>query len=161
MEVVSFLDSNSFFLYSTIKPYGVSYSNTVEGEPPPIPVTMGLQWKYVNGEWVQAENILVSPSPLDYGTKITKLAFLTRLGDTVLGTIEAASRANNALGYAAAVIKIKHSSSTYIDLSLPETHTDIQKLVDYGFIDTTKRDEIINTPVAEKEVPLFISNQII
>lgn len=161
MEAVSFLDSNGFFLYSTIKPYGVSYSNTVEGEPPSIPVTMGLQWKYVNGEWIQVENTPVPPPPRDYGTKITKLAFLNRLGDTVLGTIEAASRVNNTLGYAAAVIKIKHASSTYIDLSLTETHTDIQKLVDHGFIDDAKRDEIINTPVAEKEVPLFISNQII
>jgi hypothetical protein len=161
MEVVSFLDSNSFFLYSTIKPHGVSYSNTVEGAPPSIPVTLGLQWRYVNGEWIQVENILVPSPPRDYGTKITKLAFLNRLGDNVLAAIEEASRVNNPLGYAAAVIKIKHSSSTYIDLSLPETHTDIQKLVDYGFIDTTKRDEIINTPVAEKEVPLFISNQII
>ena len=115
-----------------------------------------IGWRYEGGDFLPP-----IVAPINYGTKITKLAFLNRLGDTVLGTIEAASRVNNTLGYAAAVIKIKHASSTYIDLSLTETHADIQKLVDYGFINTTKRDEIINTPVAEKEVPLFISNQII
>lgn len=123
-------------------------------EPSQQDVDIG--WRYEGGDFLPP--IVV---PINYGTKITKLAFLNRLGDTVLGMIEAASRVNNPLGYAAAVIKIKHASSTYIDLSLPETHADIQKLVDYGFIDSTKRDEIINTPVAEKEVPLFISNQII
>jgi len=160
MEVVSFLDSNNFFLYSTIKPYGVSYSNTVKGEPPSIPVTIGLQWRYINGEWVQAENISVPQPPPDYGTKITKLAFLNRLGDSVLAAIEAASRVANPLGYAAAVIKIKHASSTYIDLSLPETQSDVQKLVDYGFIDADKRLEILTTPVTEKEVPLFLNGNI-
>lgn len=115
-----------------------------------------IGWRYEGGDFLPP-----IPTVIDYGTKITKLAFLNRLGDTVLGMIEAASRVNNPLGYAAAVIKIKHASSTYIDLSLPETHADIQKLVDHGFIDDAKMDEIINTPVAEKEVPLFISNQII
>ena len=113
-------------------------------------------WRYEGGEFLPPDPIVI-----DYGTKITKLAFLNRLGDTVLGTIEAASRVDNLLGYAAAVIKIKHASSTYIDLSLDETKADMQKLVDYGFIDLTKKNEVLNNPVQEKEVPLFINNQII
>jgi hypothetical protein len=92
-----------------------------------------------------------------FGTKITKLAFLNRLGDAALISIEAASRVDNLLGVAAAVIKVKHASSTYIDLSLPETASDIQKLVDYGFITQDKKISILSTPVQEKEVPIFIS----
>ena len=117
------------------------------------PLGVSIGWKYEVGEFLPPDEVVI-----DYGTKITKLAFLNRLGDTVLGTIEAASRVNNPLGYAAAVIKIKHASSTYIDLSLPETAADVQKLVDYGFIDSTKKDEILTNPVQEKEVPIFISN---
>lgn len=123
----------------------------LDGTDVDLPIAVG--WKYEGGEFIPPDEIVIN-----YGTKITKLAFLNRLGDTVLGMIEAASRVNNPLGYAAAVIKVKHASSTYIDLSLPETQADVQKLVDYGFIDATKRDEILNTPVQEKEVPLFISN---
>lgn len=115
-----------------------------------------IGWSYEFGNFLPPDEIVI-----DYGTKITKLAFLNRLGDTVLGTIEAASRVDNLLGYAAAVIKIKHASSTYIDLSLDETKADMQKLVDYGFIDLTKKNEVLNNPVQEKEVPLFINNQII
>ena len=158
---VFYYDSNKFFLRVDWIPEGVGMPNTTTIPIPNTPLPDTLCWRFVESSWVAVAYFSDPDVAMNYGTKITKLAFLTRLGDTVLGTIEAASRANNALGYAAAVIKIKHSSSTYIDLSLPETHTDIQKLVDYGFIDTTKRDEIINTPVAEKEVPLFISNQII
>ena len=113
-------------------------------------------WRYEFGDFLPPLDVVIN-----YGTKITKLAFLNRLGDTVLGTIEAASRVDNLLGYAAAVIKIKHASSTYIDLSLDETKADMQKLVDYGFIDLTKKNEVLNNPVQEKEVPLFINNQII
>lgn len=115
-----------------------------------------IGWRYEGGDFLPPTTV-----PVDYGTKITKLAFLNRLGDTVLGMIEAASRVNNPLGYAAAVIKIKHASSTYIDLALEETKADMQKLVDYGFIDLTKKNQVLNNPVQEKEVPLFISNQII
>jgi hypothetical protein len=114
-----------------------------------------IGWKYEGGEFLPPDEIVIN-----YGTKITKLAFLNRLGDSVLAAIEAASRVNNTLGYAAAVIKIKHASSTYIDLSLPETQSDVQKLVDYGFIDAAKRLEILNTPVTEKEVPLFLNGNI-
>lgn len=119
----------------------------------PFQQEVDIGWKYEGGDFLPPDPIII-----DYGTKVTKLAFLNRLGDSVLGAIEAASRVNNTLGYAAAVIKIKHASSTYIDLSLPETAADVQKLVDYGFIDSTKKDEILNTPVQEKEVPIFISN---
>lgn len=114
-----------------------------------------IGWKRLGGDFLPPDEVLV-----DYGTKITKLAFLNRLGDTVLAAIEAASRVANPLGYAAAVIKIKHASSTYIDLALPETQSDVQKLVDYGFIDAAKRLEILNTPVTEKEVPLFLNGNI-
>jgi len=114
-----------------------------------------IGWKYEGGEFLPPDEIVIN-----YGTKITKLAFLNRLGDTVLAAIEAASRVANPLGYAAAVIKIKHASSTYIDLSLPETQSDVQKLVDYGFIDAAKRLDILNTPVTEKEVPLFFNGNI-
>ena len=122
----------------------------------PLVASIESGWKYEGGEFLPPDPIVIN-----YGTKITKLAFLNRLGDTVLGTIEAASRVDNLLGYAAAVIKIKHASSTYIDLSLDETKADMQKLVDYGFIDLTKKNEVLNNPVQEKEVPLFINNQII
>jgi len=130
----------------------IEYSE-LDGEDVDLPITVG--WKYEGGEFLPPDEVLV-----DYGTKITKLAFLNRLGDTVLAAIEAASRVANPLGYAAAVIKIKHASSTYIDLSLPETQSDVQKLVDYGFIDAAKRLEILNTPVTEKEVPLFLNGNI-
>ena len=126
----------------------------LDGEDVDLPITVG--WKYEGGEFLPPDPIVI-----DYGTKLTKLAFLNRIGDTVLVAIEAASRVDNLLGYAAAVIKIKHASSTYIDLSLDETKADMQKLVDYGFIDLTKKNEVLNNPVQEKEVPLFINNQII
>jgi len=121
----------------------------------PDELQVGIGWKYEGGEFLPPDEVLI-----DYGTKITKLAFLNRLGDSVLAAIEAASRVANPLGYAAAVIKIKHASSTYIDLSLPETQSDVQKLVDYGFIDADKRLEILTTPVTEKEVPLFLNGNI-
>lgn len=129
----------------------IEYSE-LDGENVDLPITVG--WKYEGGEFLPPDEVLV-----DYGTKITKLAFLNRLGDTVLGTIETASRGNNALGIAASIIKIKHASSTYIDLSLDETKADMQKLVDYGFIDLTKKNAVLDTPVQEKEVPVFITNQ--
>jgi hypothetical protein len=88
-----------------------------------------------------------------YGTRVTKLAFLNRLGDEVMAGIELASRSNTQLGIAAAIIKLKHQSSTFIDLSLPETSTDIQKLVALGFISQEQSNSIINTPVTRKEVP--------
>lgn len=119
----------------------------------PLKDSIAVGWRYEGGEFLPP--II---TPINYGTKITKLAFLNRLGDPVLGAIEAASRGNNALGYAAAVIKIKHASSTYIDLSLSETESDVQKLVDCGFIDLVKKDQVLNNPVQEKEVPLFIAN---
>lgn len=124
-----------------------------ELEPSEILQGVDTGWRYEGGEFLPP--II---TPVNYGTKITKLAFLNRLGDSILGAIEAASRVNNTLGYAAAVIKIKHASSTYVDLSLPETESDVQKLVDYGFIDLTKKNEVLNNPVQEKEVPILISN---
>lgn len=111
-------------------------------------------WKYEVGDFLPPDPVVV-----DYGTKITKLAFLNRLGDAALVAIETASRVNNALGIAASIVKIKHASSTYIDLSLDETKADMQKLVDYGFIDLTKKNAVLDTPVQEKEVPVFITNQ--
>lgn len=155
VQVSSSLVSGKWNL-ETLPPEFQDHIGTIYHILEPFQQDVDIGWRYEGGDFLPPIAV-----PINYGTKITKLAFLTRLGDTVLGTIEAASRVNNTLGYAAAVIKIKHASSTYIDLSLTETHTDIQKLVDYGFIDAAKRDEIINTPVAEKEVPLFISNQII
>lgn len=115
-----------------------------------------ISWKYEGGDFLPPD-----PTVINYGTKITKLAFLNRLGDAALVAIETASRVNNALGIAASIIKIKHASSTYIDLSLDETKADMQKLVDYGFIDLTKKNEVLDNPVQEKEVPLFLTNQII
>lgn len=108
-------------------------------------------WKYEGGDFLPPDPIVV-----DYGTKITKLAFLNRLGDAALVAIETASRGNNALGIAASIIKIKHASSTYIDLALDETIADMQKLVDYSFINLAKKNEVLDTPVQEKEVPLFL-----
>lgn len=139
----------------TVPPEFVGQMGTVYQDITEHPLVDSIEsgWKYEGGEFLPPD-----PTIINYGTKITKLAFLNRLGDAVLGSIEAASRVNNPLGYAAAVIKIKHASSTYIDLSLPETAADVQKLVDYGFIDSTKKDEVLNTPVQEKEVPIFISN---
>lgn len=115
-------------------------------------ITLG--WKYEGGDFLPPDPVVI-----DYGTKITKLAFLNRLGDAALVAIETASRVNSALGIAASIIKIKHASSTYIDLSLDETKADMQKLVDYGFIDLTKKNVVLDAPVQEKEVPVFITNQ--
>lgn len=142
----------------TVPPEFVGQMGTVYQDITEHPLVDSIEsgWKYEGGEFLPPD-----PTIINYGTKITKLAFLNRLGDTVLGTIEAASRVNNPLGYAAAVIKIKHASSTYIDLSLDETKADMQKLVDYGFIDLTKKNQVLDTPVQEKEVPIFISNQTI
>lgn len=130
------------------------------GNPPlgyfqlePTQQDVDIGWRYEFGDFLPPLDVVIN-----YGSKITKLAFLNRLGDTVLGMIEAASRVNNPLGYAAAVIKVKHASSTYIDLSLDETKADMQKLVDYGFINLAKKNEVLDTPVQEKEVPIFISN---
>lgn len=127
---------------------GIEYQDITDN---PLRDSIESGWRYEGGEFLPPDPIVI-----DYGTKLTKLAFLNRIGDTVLVAIEAASRGNNPLGYASAVIKIKHASSTYIDLSLPETAADVQKLVDYGFIDSNKKDEILNTPVQEEEVPLFL-----
>lgn len=154
MIILSFLDDMGFYLYNSLVAEGVYYTNSVQSIPPSTSLEQGKQWRFVGGQWMQ-EVKFAPEAVVNHGTKITKLAFLNRLGDTVLGAIEAASRSNNALGYAAAVIKIKHASSAYIDLSLPETQADVQKLVDYGFIDSTRKDEVLNNPVQEKEVPLF------
>lgn len=160
MNKVFSYDTNGFYLTQYWAPEGITFPQTTFTPVPNTPLTQGKNWRFVSGSWVQEDYFTVAER-INYGTKITKLAFLNRLGDTVLGAIEAASRVNNSLGYAAAVIKIKHASSTYIDLSLDETKADVQKLVDYGFIDLDKKNEVLNTPVQEKEVPLFISNQII
>lgn len=149
-----FYNADGFFIKSEWVAEGFSLPNTTPLAPPSAPLEQGKQWRFVGSQWVQ-EIKFTSEIFVNHGTKITKLAFLNRLGDSVLGAIEAASRSNNALGYAAAVIKIKHASSAYIDLSLPETQADVQKLVDYGFIDSTRKDEVLNNPVQEKEVPLF------
>lgn len=98
---------------------------------------------------------------VNWGSKVTKLAFLNRLGDSVVATIEATSRNNTELGIAAAVIKIKHSSSTYINLALPDTIKDIQKLVQLGFIDQNKAYTILNTPVEEHEVPIWFNGSLV
>ena len=147
----------SVYNLPTIPPEFIGQMGTVYQDISEHPLRDSIEsgWKYEGGEFLPPDEIVIN-----YGTKITKLAFLNRLGDTVLATIEAASRVANPLGYAAAVIKIKHASSTYIDLSLPETQSDVQKLVDYGFIDAAKRLEILNTPVTEKEVPLFFNGNI-
>jgi hypothetical protein len=154
-----FYNPDGFFIKVDWVAEGFSLPNTTHIPIPTNTLPADKQWRFVAGVWVQATRFS-SEVVINHGTKITKLAFLNRLGDTVLGTIEAASRVNNPLGYAAAVIKVKHASSTYIDLSLQETQDDIQKLVDYGFIDEIKRLTIINTPVTEKEVPLFLSGNI-
>ncbi len=150
-----FYNSDGFFIKVDWVAEGFSLPNTTYIPLPNIALPQNKQWRFVTNAWMQSD-YFVTDEVVNYGTKITKLAFLNRLGDTVLGTIEAASRVNNPLGYAAAVIKIKHASSTYIDLSLDETKADVQKLVDYGFIEEDKRDEIINAPVKEREVPLGI-----
>jgi hypothetical protein len=98
---------------------------------------------------------------VNWGSKVTKLAFLNRLGDEVLASIEAASRLDNPLGIAASIIKIKHASSTYINLSLPDTIADIQKLVVLGFITQDKAYKILNTPVEEHEVPIWFNGSLV
>jgi len=145
----------SIYNLEVVPPEFLGDMGTVYHVLEPSQQAVDIGWRYEGGDFLPP-----IPVVIDYGTKITKLAFLNRLGDTVLATIEAASRVANPLGYAAAVIKIKHASSTYIDLALPETQSDVQKLVDYGFIDAAKRLEILNTPVTEKEVPLFLNGNI-
>jgi len=145
----------SIYNLEVVPPEFIGSMGTVYHILEPFQQNVNIGWRYEGGDFLPP-----IPVVIDYGTKITKLAFLNRLGDTVLAAIEAASRVANPLGYAAAVIKIKHASSTYIDLSLPETQSDVQKLVDYGFIDAAKRLEILNTPVTEKEVPLFFNGNI-
>lgn len=142
---------NGQVIYPTPKSewaYAYDYKNTLVGE-----YTGGLysEEDVKAFDWVEFDPDKV----IDYGTKVTKLAFLTRLGDDVLGAIEATSRLNNPSGYAAAIIKIKHASSTYIDLALPETIADVQKLVTYGFIDQAKCNHVLYSEVTEKEVPLL------
>lgn len=148
----------SVYNLPTIPPEFIGQMGTVYQDITDHPLRDSIEsgWKYEGGEFLPPDPVIIN-----YGSKITKLAFLNRLGDTALGDIEAASRVNNPLGYAAAVIKVKHASSSYIDLSLDETKADMQKLVDYGFINLAKKNEVLNNPVQEKEVPLFINNQII
>ncbi len=142
---------NGQVIYPTPKSewaYAYDYKNTLAGE---YIGELYLEDGTKAFNWIEFDPDKV----IDYGTKVTKLAFLTRLGDAVLGAIEAVSRLNNPSGYAAAIIKIKHASSTYIDLALPETISDVQKLVTYGFIDQAKCNHVLYSEVTEKEVPLL------
>ncbi len=149
-----FYNSDGFFIKVDWVAEGFSLPNTTHVPVPAETPSPDKQWRFVAGEWVQAVRFYTTP-PTNFGTKVTKLAFLNRLGDEALVAIEAASRVDDVLGYVASVIKIKHASSTYIDLSLPETKADLQKLVDNGFITLEKMQEVLLTPVEEKEVPLF------
>ena len=110
--------------------------------------------------------------PKHYGRKITRLAFENRWTTNELVAVDLASTDNPSgtlqerqLAASVRVFKSKQNNATYIDLDLQETQLGVQSILSLlkvvlGYTDpqvAQRYDQIINTPVAEKEVPIWIS----
>ena len=86
------------------------------------------------------------PAP-DYGTKISRLALKLRMTTDERKGIRTAAESNADIYDFMDLL----SDSTYIDLTRPETVGGVNSLEAAGLIGTGRADEILNTPVTQKE----------
>lgn len=97
--------------------------------------------------------IEVVQSTAPAGTRITKLAFLTRFTDAEAVAIDLASI--GATEQAASIRRYLNlvDAAAFIDLARPDLHTSLSALETVGLLSAGRADAIINTPIQPIEVP--------
>lgn len=125
----------------------------------PAGIPIGPGWDYIDGQFSEPEP---EPTPeVNYGTKITKLAFRLRFTNEEKIAIEFASlddpSATQQARILAATLRTYQKdveTATYIDLSRQDTRAGVQSLETYGLIGAGRASIILDTPVAFNELPL-------
>lgn len=139
-KVFGFLETTPAILATIPK---VEWDTSVANDDPTIAVGMN----YVNGKFLPAD-----PTPANYGTKITVLAFLKRFTDAEaiaidLGSIGATVQAASLRRYVAMV-----NAAKFIDLSREDTRAGVIALETNGILTAGRALQILDSPVKPEEV---------
>lgn len=139
-KAVGFLETTATILNTIPRE---TWDTAIASDDPTIAVGMS----YVNGKFLPAD-----PTPANYGTKITVLAFLKRFTDAEaiaidLGSIGATVQAASLRRYVSMV-----NAAKFIDLSREDTRAGVIALETNGILTAGRALQILDTPVKPEEV---------
>lgn len=117
------------------------------------PTGISCVYKGESGEEVWPTYTPPEPPAPDYGTKITRLAFLNRLTDSEAVAIDLASIGETQEAATVRRVMSKVNAAKFIDLTDPDTVNGINYLISAGLLTAERGNEILTAPVQEKELP--------
>jgi hypothetical protein len=152
-KVVNITEAEEGFTYP-----GMTFVQMPDGIP------IGPGWDYIDGQFSEP---VPEPVPeVNYGTKITKLAFRLRFTPEEKVTLVMASlddpsapQQSRLLAATLRTYQKDVETATYIDLSREDTRTGVQSLETYGLLGTGRASEILDTPIRYDELPLELQNR--
>lgn len=111
---------------------------------------VSVGWEYINGTFIAPPQPEVQP--VEFGTKITQLAFLNRFTDAEAIAIDLASQGASVEAAAMRRYQKKVDAATYIDLSRQDTRDGVLALESIGLLAEGRATEILDTAVQPEEV---------